>query len=214
MTTMSTPKRTLRRSAAVAAIVLCVAALGGCTTYDRIKEEIAPMDDQEKFSDERQLKLIAELRGKGSYEDTRVRLTDSARLIAERISAAIPGQTWNFDDDPNVLGAARGGRPCMDVLGNIAKRPEADPILFGRTFAPDELTTAATILREEAARYGATEGSSLFDGAHPIDEYSVRGSGYEFQIMQMKLAGLRITGECLLLQEVLDLPPGQLPPLK
>ena len=51
-------------------------------------------------------------------------------------------------------------------------------------------------------------------GAHPIDEYSVRGSGYEFQIMQMKLAGLRITGECLLLQEVLDLPPGQLPPLK
>jgi NAD(P)-dependent dehydrogenase (short-subunit alcohol dehydrogenase family) len=69
-------------------------------------------------------------------------------------------------------------------------------------------------LREEAARYGATEGSSLFDGAHPIDEYSVLGSGYEFQIMQMKFATLRISGECLLLQEVLDLPPGQLPPLK
>lgn len=210
---MTTSAHALRRSAAVAAIVLCVAALGGCTTYDRIKEEIAPMDDQEKFSDERQLKLIAELRGKGSYEDTRVRLTDSARLIAERISAAIPGQTWNFDDDPNVLGSARGGRPCMDVLGNIAKRPEADPILFGRTFAPEELTTAAAILREEAARYGATEGSSLFDGA-PIDEYSVRGSGYEFQIMQMKFATLRISGECLVYQKVLDLPPGQLPPLK
>jgi hypothetical protein len=48
----------------------------------------------------------------------------------------------------------------------------------------------------------------------PIDEYSVRGSGYEFQIMQMKFATLRISGECLVYQTVLDLPPGQLPPLK
>jgi hypothetical protein len=34
------------------------------------------------------------------------------------------------------------------------------------------------------------------------------------KIMQMKSAALRITGECLVYQDVLDLPPGQLPPLK
>jgi hypothetical protein len=32
--------------------------------------------------------------------------------------------------------------------------------------------------------------------------------------MQMKFATMRISGECLVYQKVLDLPPGQLPPLK
>ncbi|MET2797704.1 hypothetical protein ABXU74_01990, partial [Mycobacterium tuberculosis] len=42
--------------------------------------------------------------------------------------------------------------------------------------------------------------------------YDVQGNGYEFNLGQIKFATLNITGDCFLLQKVLDLPAGQLPP--
>ncbi|CMQ87290.1 lipoprotein LppA [Mycobacterium tuberculosis] len=40
----------------------------------------------------------------------------------------------------------------------------------------------------------------------------MQGNGYEFRLLQIKFATLNITGDCFLLQKVLDLPAGQLPP--
>ncbi len=70
---------------------------------------------------------------------------------------------------------------------------------------------AANIVREEAAKYGATTESSLFNESAKRD-YDVQGNGYEFRLLQIKFATLNITGDCFLLQKVLDLPAGQLPP--
>ena len=64
---------------------------------------------------------------------------------------------------------------------------------------------------EEAAKYGATTESSLFNESAKRD-YDVQGNGYEFKLRQINFATFRITGDCFLLQRMLDLPPGQLPP--
>jgi hypothetical protein len=40
----------------------------------------------------------------------------------------------------------------------------------------------------------------------------VQGKGYEFSFGQAKVATLDITGDCFLMQSVVVLPPGQLPP--
>jgi len=149
----------------------------------------------------------------GSYEDARERLNTSARAIAEQIVAAVPGQSWQFSDDPNVQEVKRNGLPCKDLrlTGSVALRPTADTVAFGRTFTSEEFAVAADIVRREAAKYGVTDESSLFDEQSRRD-YAVQGNGYEFQLMQINRARLNITGDCFLMQRVLDLPPGQLPP--
>jgi hypothetical protein len=90
-------------------------------------------------------------------------------------------------------------------------RPIADAVEFGAPFSAEEFTTAAGIVRQEAAKYGATTESSLFNESAKRD-YDVQGNGYEFDLGQIKVATLVIKGDCFLLQNVLDLPPGQLPP--
>ena len=155
--------------------------------------------------------VIDSMRGRGSFEDARQRLGDTARVIGDRISAAVPGQTWRFDDDPYGLNAAREGLSCDKLRGDIARRPAADPIIFGRTFSAEEFATAADIVGQEAAKYGATDGSSLFN-EEPKRDFEVRGNGYEFTLGQIDLATLTVRGDCFLLRKTLELPAGHLPP--
>ncbi|WP_413784906.1 LppA family lipoprotein [Mycolicibacterium peregrinum] len=82
----------------------------------------------------------------------------------------------------------------------------SDLVEFGRLFSGDEFRTAADIVRDEAARFGATGDSSLFndDSRRDID---IRGAGYEFNVRQSKAAIVNITGDCFLKQRVIELPP-------
>ncbi|EID12100.1 putative lipoprotein LPPA [Mycobacterium xenopi RIVM700367] len=69
-------------------------------------------------------------------------------------------------------------------------------------------------MRQEAAKFGVKpkEGeSSLFNDSTKRD-YQIEGNEYTFRILQINGAGLMITGQCVLMQKVLDMPPGQLPP--
>jgi hypothetical protein len=157
------------------------------------------------------IELIDGMRGRGSYEQARERLNATAKDIAEQIAAAVPGQTWQFSDDPHGLAAKRQGLPCEKLTGDIARRPLTDPIRFGRTFDTQEFATAHDIVRREAAQYGATDETSLFNEDARRD-YDVQGNGYEFQLGQAKVATLNITGDCFLMQSVVALPAGQLPP--
>lgn len=160
---------------------------------------------------EEAVELIDSMRAKGSYEDARQRLNATATTIAERIAATIPGQTWKFSDDPYGQEARRGGEGCEKLTMNIARRPLTDSVIFGRTFSEQEFATANDIVRQEAAQYGATGDSSLFNDPAKRD-FDVQGNGYKFNLGQMKFATLTITGDCFLLQSVIDLPPGHLPP--
>ncbi|MED5816101.1 LppA family lipoprotein [Mycolicibacterium sp. 050232] len=178
-------------------------AIGGCSLTEN------PHEDKTLKGDEA-VKLIDSMRAKGSYEAARQRLTDTAKTIAERIAAAVPGQTWKFNDDPNVQEAWKGGQRCEELAMNIARRPMADSVVFGRLFSTEEFATAHDIVREEAAQYGATDDSSLFNDPAKRD-FDVQGNGYKFNIGQMKRATLNITGDCFLMQSVVDSPPGQLP---
>ncbi|WP_396935279.1 LppA family lipoprotein, partial [Mycolicibacterium sp.] len=54
------------------------------------------------------------------------------------------------------------------------------------------------------------KGSSLFDDPARRD-YEVSGNGYQFNLGQAKVASLNITGDCFLMQRVVDLPPGRVP---
>lgn len=157
------------------------------------------------------IELIDSMRDKGSYEQARERLNATAKVIAEQIVAAVPGQTWQFSDNPHSLDAKRQGLPCEKLTGDIARRPLTDPIHFGRTFDTEEFATAHDIVRREAAQYAAVDESSLFNEQARRD-YDVQGNGYEFQLGQAKVATLNITGDCFLMQSVIAMPPGQLPP--
>ncbi|CEZ28772.1 lipoprotein LppA [Mycobacterium tuberculosis] len=136
-------------------------------------------DTSRRLTDEQKIQLIDSMRNKGSYEAARERLTATARIIADRVSAAIPGQTWKFDDDPNIQQSDRNGALCDKLTADIARRPIANSVMFGATFSAEDFKIAANIVREEAAKYGATTESSLFNESAKRD-YDVQGNGYEF----------------------------------
>lgn len=185
-------------------IGISTALIGGCTMDHN-------PDTSRRLTGEQKIQLIDSMRHKGSYEAARERLTATAQIIADRVSAAIPGQTWKFNDDSYGQDFYRNGSLCKELSADIARRPMAKPVDFGSTFSAEDFKIAANIVREEAAKYGVTTESSLFNESAKRD-YDVQGNGYEFNLGQIKFATLNITGDCFLLQKVLDLPAGQLPP--
>jgi hypothetical protein len=203
-----------RIASVVAAGLLAVFGVSGCGEYEKLRKGVDELSHPDSgppsLTDEQTIKLIDSLRSKGSFEAGRDQLTKTAQLIAEQITAAIPGQNWKFDDDPYGKKSREGGLPCERLTGDIANRPVANSIIFGSTFSTDTFQTAASIVRQEAAKYGATTQNSLFNELAKRD-YDVQGNGYEFNIGQIKFATLNITGDCRLMQKIIDLPPGQLP---
>ena len=155
--------------------------------------------------------LIDRMRSQGCYEDARERINATATVIAERIVVAVAGQTWQLSPDPYSQNVKEQGLPCEELTGDIARRPMAHSIQFGRTFSPAEFATANDIVRQEAARYGATDESSLFNEQYKRD-VDIRGNGYEFTLGQINVATLNITGGCFLMHSVAELTPGQPPP--
>ena len=186
------------------ASLVCVSVLiGGCSVSEN------PYESQTVHGDEA-VELIDSMRPGGSYEDARRRINDAAATIAERIVGAVPGQTWQFSPDPNVQQVKSDGLPCDKLTGDIARRPLSDMVEFGRPFTSEEFATASDIVRDEAAEFGADGGDSLFNEQSRRD-FHVRGGGFEFDLRQGGSAILTITGDCFLMQSVIDSPAGQLP---
>lgn len=207
---------TARRIVALVTVVAAAALVlpaGGCGVIERAQTISRELETPqwEPLTDAQKIELIDGMRDKGSYEATRERLTGTARLIADRISAAVPGQTWKFSDDPYLLESHRNGGLCEKLSADIARRPITDTIVFGSTFSGEGFKTAAGVVADEAADYGADSENSLFNESSKRD-YTVQGNGYEFKFGQVNFATLSIEGDCFLLQRVLDSPPGQLPP--
>lgn len=190
----------MRLIAAAAALAI---TLSGCTTHQKAGQMSA--DDQQT------IELIDSLRPKGSFESAREHLSALAATVAEKINEAVPGgKPWRVDTTSDLAQTLHHGAVCDDLAGNIALKPDAAPVVFDPPFSPEEFRIAAEVIRAEAAKVGATEASSLFDESAKR-EYFVKGNGYTFRILQMKVALLTVSGDCHLLQKVLDLPPGQLP---
>jgi hypothetical protein len=186
--------------------------IGGCTVEhnagkspDKLPETIDGMTDAQ------QIKLIDSMRAKGSYDDAKTRLVVAAHDIGERITAAVPGQTWKYTDNPGLQEDDQNGSTCKLLTDDVAARPRIT-VDFGSTFSAEGFKAAADVVRQEAAKFGATNASSLF-GESAKRDYDVSGNGYQFSLGQINFAMLLIRGDCFLLQKTLDLPPGQLPPL-
>jgi hypothetical protein len=197
----------VNRRGHIAALIVALSSstlIGGCSVTEN------PHDSKTAQGDDA-VQLIDSMREKGSFEEARQRLTGTAEVIADRIADTVPGQTWTFTDDPNVQGIDRAGLPCENLTGDIAGRPTADTVVFARTFSADEFSAAVDVVRQEAATYGATSETSLFNEESKRD-FNVQGDGYEFELGQSKKAVLTITGDCFLKQSVINLPTGQLPP--
>jgi hypothetical protein len=207
-------KTRFRIACGAAALALTVFGISGCAEYDKLRKGVDELSHPDSkpptLSDEQKIKLIDGMRAKGSFEAARDRLTGTAQAIAEQISRALPDQTWKFADDPNAQDAYQNGSLCDKLDPDVARRPRAKTVEFGTTFTTDGFSTAVNIVREQAATYGATQQSSLFNEPAKRD-YDVQGDGYEFNLGQIKVATLLITGDCFLLQKVLDTPPGKLP---
>lgn len=153
--------------------------------------------------------IIESLRPKGSFEAARSTLTEIARSIATQIDAAIPGgQPWRVNSDTELGRMSYLGAPCDDLPGDVALKPGAEPIVFDPAFTAENFPAAVGVIREQAAKLGATRESSLFN-EDSKREYLVSGNGYEFHVLQLKVAVLTVSGDCHLLQKVIDLPPGQ-----
>jgi hypothetical protein len=173
----------IQRIAALAmTAMLAVSAGSGCAIYEKFRkgyEELNnPTGAKPLMSDEEKIELIDSMRAKGSFEAARERLTNTAQSIAEQIVAAVPGQTWRFADDENARIQYRDGAPCTGgsklISEDIAGRPRAKTAVFGTTFSVEDFKTAAGIVRQVAAEYGATTESSLFNESAKRD-YDVQG---------------------------------------
>ena len=158
--------------------------IGVCSTTEKPYESKTVKGDDA-------MQLIDSMRAKGFYEAAQQRLSATAKTIAERITAAVPGQSWKFDDDPSGQNISRQGLPCEKLTGDIARRPLADSVVFGRTLNTEEFVTAHDIVRQEAAQHGATDESSLFNEQSRRD-YDVQGNGFEFKLGQAKVATLNM----------------------
>lgn len=195
--------------------IIAAFSVSACGEVEKLRKGVDELSHPDSgpppLTDEQTIKLIDSLRSRGSFEAGRDQLTKTAQSIAEQIAAAVPGQTWKFDADPYGNKSREMGSPCERLTGDIANRPVANSVIFGSTFSTGTFDTAAKIVRQEAAKYGATTQSSLFNESAKRD-YDVQGNGYEFNIGQIKIATLNITGDCRLMQKVIDMPPGQLPP--
>jgi hypothetical protein len=206
----------VRIVSAVVAGLVAVVDISGCGEYEKLRKGVDqlshPDSGSSQLTDQQKVKLIDSLRSKGSFEATRDRFTDIAKTIAEQISAAVPGgQQWKFDTTSEFgRDAYANGLPCEQLPGDIALRPEAKPIVFNPALTPDGFKAAVNVVRREAAKYGATKETSLFNDSAKR-EYDVQGNGYEFRILQIDVAVMTITCDCYLLQPVTDLPAGQLP---
>ena len=154
------------------------------------------MNDDER----RTIELIASLRAKGSFESARDELTTVAGRIAEKISRAVPGgKPWKFDTTSDFAKTSRRGSVCDELPGDIALKPDADPVEFDPPFTTEGFAIAVDIIRQAAAELGATQESALFDDSAKR-EYFVSGNGYKFRILQMEVALLTVSGDCHLLQ--------------
>ena len=108
-----------RRRAHLAALASLSLLIGGCTMNSE-HGDYAGATGQEAA------RVIDDMRSRGSFEEGRQRLTDTVRVIAERIAVAVPGQSWQFDDDPHGLASARDGGLCDTLTADIARRPRAE----------------------------------------------------------------------------------------
>lgn len=163
-----------RTTVRLAILALATMLTGGCVDHDP--------DESVQLSDKQKIALIDSMRPKGSYEQARERLNRTVARMAERITAAIPGQTWRFDDDPYGREVKRSGLSCDNGLeGDVAGRPLSDTILFGATFTAEQWPRVTEIVRQEAAEYGIDDQSSLFNDPSKRD-YLVQGNGYEFNV--------------------------------
>lgn len=201
---------------AVLAGVVAVCEVSGCAAYEKLRKGVDELSHPDSgpppLTDDQKIALIDSLRPKGSFEAARDQLTDIATSIAEQISAAVPaGAHWEVDTTSEFgRDAYAFGLPCDQLAGDIALRPEAKPIVFDPPFTPDGFKTAVEVIRQQAAKHGAATQTSLFNESAKR-EYDVQGNGYEFRILQMDSAVLTVTGDCHLLQKVIDLPAGRLP---
>ena len=199
--------------AALFIAALATVPVGGCGAVHTLRnmgKELGNPYETVHLTDEEKVRLIDSMRGQGSYEGARKRLNNTARIIADRIAAAVPGQTWAVDNDAAGLEIDRAGSSCDTLTGDLALRPSSDVIVFGGTFSDPGFSTAVAIVREEAAKYGAADASSLPNPPGNRD-LRVQGNGYGFELGQVKVAALSITGPCFLRQSTIDSPPGQLP---
>lgn len=191
--------------------ILAAFSVGGCAELRKDVNDLShPDGGPPSLTNEQKIKLIDSMRPKGSFEAAREHLTDTAQSIAEQIIAAAPGQSWKFAEDENERDAYENGSLCDKLDPDIGRRPRAKTVEFAAPFSANDFSVATDVVRRAAAKYGATTQTSLFNDSAKR-EYDVQGSGYEFNLGQMKLATLLIKGDCFLLQKIIDLPPGQLP---
>jgi hypothetical protein len=196
---------------ACTAVALTASTLSGCATYQKAQQMNDGNSSPAQLGDQQTIDLIDSLRPKGSFEAAHDNLTAIARAVAEKINQAVPGgKPWTVNTTSQIVTNARNGLPCgNDLSAGTAGKPEADPVQFD-AFTPSEFKIAVNVIRQEAAKLGATEESSLFDDASKR-EYFVSGNDYRFNIFQINSAIFSISGDCHLLQKVIDLPPGKLP---
>ena len=203
----------IRVIAATAAVTITASPLSGCAAYQKARQMSDDPDSTPPAAqtDQQRIALIDSLRPRGSFEAARAHLTAIAGSVAEQISQAVPGgKPWTFDSTSELATDARNGVPCdNDLSAGTARKPDADPVQFD-VFAPGDFTIAVGVIRREAAALGATEESSLFDDPAKR-EYVVSGNGYLFRILQINSTWLTVSGDCHLLQKVIDSPPGTLP---
>ena len=127
------------------------------------------------------------LRSKPSFETARSEYVAALDQMASQVAGLVPGMTWKVDENSwNGCGGDLVGTRAVQVYYRLA---------FDRALPDDVWPTAVQIVKDGAARYGATTVSVFVDQPGNKD-LAIAGSGAQFHFGTKAGTVLAATSDC------------------
>jgi hypothetical protein len=127
------------------------------------------------------------LRSKPSFEDARAQYVAATNQIANQIAALVPGMTWTVDENSwNGCGGDYVWTRAVQVYYRI---------VFNRAIPDDVWPRALQIVKDGAAKFGATTVSGFVDQPGNQD-LTIYGSGAQFHFGTKVQTVLAVKSDC------------------
>lgn len=143
-------------------------------------------------SPEQITQLEDELRAKPSFEAAQVEYGAAVRQMADGIAALVPGMTWQLRED--------SWNGCGGEYVRTRAKQVYQLVVFNKPIPDDTWAQALQIVKDGAARFGATDFGVFKDQTGHHDIYLAGPDGVEFRLGTQKASTLATTSDCRMME--------------
>ena len=175
--------------AAVAALALTVSGASGCSEYQKLRKGVDQLSHPDTgprpLTDEQKIKLIDSMRGKGSFEAARDRLTVAPSRLPSRSPPQCPAKL-DIRRRPQRARLVPKRVLCDDLDPDLAVAPEPEPLSsVRRSPRIDSLPPLGSSVRKPPNMAPRNRARCSMSRKR---DYDVQGDGNEFNLGQVKIA--------------------------